>query len=103
MRKRLYTIVEQGRDNDWVSYIYDFVILAAITASIIPLMFIETYPIFTIIEDITVGLLILDYLLRWIVADYIVGKGNSEYHVCSGFCVSSNSYATPRTSRSWAT
>ena len=39
MRKRLYTIVEQGRDNDWVSYIYDFVILAAITASIIPLMF----------------------------------------------------------------
>ena len=34
MRKRLYMIVEQGRDNDWVSYIYDFVILAAITASI---------------------------------------------------------------------
>ena len=79
MRKRLYTIVEQGRDNDWVSYIYDFVILAAITASIIPLMFIETYPIFTIIEDITVGLLILDYLLRWIVADYIVGKGKWSF------------------------
>ena len=79
MRKRLYTIVEQGRDNDWVSYIYDFVILAAITASIIPLMFIETYPIFTIIEDITVGLLILDYLLRWIVADHIVGKGKWSF------------------------
>lgn len=79
MRKRLYTIVEQGRDNDWVSYIYDFIILAAITASIIPLMFIETYPVFKIIENVTVGLLLLDYVLRWIVADYIVGKGKWSF------------------------
>ena len=79
MRKRLYTIVEQGRDNDWVSYIYDFIILAAITASIIPLMFIQTYPVFTIIEDVTVGLLILDYLLRWFTADYIVGRGKWSF------------------------
>ena len=75
----MYTIVEQGRDNDWVSYIYDFIILTAITASIIPLCFIETYPIFNLIEQITVGLLILDYLLRWIVADYIVGKGKWSF------------------------
>ena len=79
MRKRLYTIVEQGRDNDWVSYIYDFIILTAITASIIPLMFIETYPIFSIIEEVTVGLLILDYILRWFTADYIVGKGKWSF------------------------
>ena len=79
MRKRLYTIVEQGHDGDWVSYIYDFVILAAITASIVPLCFLETYPIFTIIEDVTVGLLIIDYLLRWLVADYIVGKGKWSF------------------------
>jgi voltage-gated potassium channel len=71
----LYTIVEQGHDNDWVSYIYDAIILLAITTSIIPLMFIETYPIFNIIEQVTVGLLIMDYLLRWFTADYIVGKG----------------------------
>ena len=75
MRKRLYEIVEQGHDGDWVSYIYDAIILIAITASIIPLMFIETYPIFNIIEQITVGLLILDYVLRWLSADYIAGKG----------------------------
>lgn len=75
MRKRLYTIVEQGRDNDWVSYIYDVIILMAITASIIPLMFVETYPVFNIIEQVTVGLLIVDYILRWFTADYIVGKG----------------------------
>ena len=75
----MYTIVEQGRDNDLVSYIYDFIILAAITASIIPLMFIETYPVFKIIENVTVGLLLLDYVLRWIVADYIVGKGKWSF------------------------
>ena len=75
----MYTIVEQGRDNDWVSYIYDFIILTAITASIVPLMFVETYHAFAIIEDITVGLLILDYLLRWFTADYIVGKGKWSF------------------------
>lgn len=79
MRKRLYEIVEQGRDGDWVSYIYDAIILLAITASIVPLCFLETYPLFNIIEQVTVGLLIIDYLLRWLVADYIVGKGKWSF------------------------
>ena len=79
MRKRLYTIVEQGRDNDWVSYIYDFIILTAITASIIPLMFVDTYPVFDKIEKVAVSLLIVDYLLRWLTADYIVGKGKWSF------------------------
>lgn len=79
MRRRLYTIVEQGRDNDWVSYIYDFIILTAITASIIPLMFVDTYPVFDKIEKVAVSLLIVDYLLRWLTADYIVGKGQWSF------------------------
>ena len=79
MRRRLYTIVEQGRDNDWVSYIYDFIILTAITASIIPLMFVDTYPVFDKIEKVAVSLLIVDYLLRWLTADYIVGKGKWSF------------------------
>ena len=79
MRRRLYTIVEQGRDNAWVSYIYDFIILTAITASIIPLMFVDTYPVFDKIEKVAVSLLIVDYLLRWLTADYIVGKGKWSF------------------------
>lgn len=79
MRKRLYEIVEQGHDGDWVSYIYDAVILTAITASIIPLMFIEEMPIFDIIEKCAVSLLIIDYLLRWFTADFIVGKGKWSF------------------------
>ena len=79
MRRLLYTIVEQGHDNDWISYTYDFIILTAITASIIPLMFIDSYPVFDKIEKIAVSLLIVDYLLRWLTADYIVGKGKWSF------------------------
>lgn len=74
MRKRLFEIIEQGRENDWISYFYDALMLFAITASIIPLMFVEDYKCFRTIEQITVIFFIIDYVLRWITADYKVGK-----------------------------
>lgn len=74
MRKRLFEIIEQGRENDWVSYFYDALMLIAITASIVPLMFVADYNAFKIIEQITVVIFIIDYILRWITADYRVGK-----------------------------
>lgn len=39
MRKRIYEIIEPAREGDWVSQIYDYLMWAAIVASIIPLMF----------------------------------------------------------------
>lgn len=48
--------------------------LIAITASIIPLMFVEDTQAFRVIEQITVTIFILDYLLRWMTADYRLGK-----------------------------
>lgn len=74
MRKRVYEIIEQGRDNDWCSYAYDVIMLIAITASIIPLTFVEFYKCFIIIESITVTLFIIDYILRWITADFRLGR-----------------------------
>lgn len=74
MRKRLFEIIEQGRENDWVSYFYDALMLIAITASIIPLMFVTDCKAFSIIEQVTVVIFIVDYVLRWITADYRVGK-----------------------------
>ena len=74
MRKRIYEIIEQAKENDRISFVYDCVMLVAIVASIIPLMFTTDYPVFTVIEIITVSLFILDYLLRWITADYRLGK-----------------------------
>lgn len=74
MRKRIYEIIEQGKDNDWISYIYDAVMLLSITVSIIPLMFAERHAWFKTIEQTTVTIFIIDYLLRWITADYRCGK-----------------------------
>ena len=48
--------------------------LIAITASIIPLMFVEDTQAFRVIEQITVTIFILDYLLRWMTADYRLGR-----------------------------
>jgi voltage-gated potassium channel len=74
MRKRLFEIIEQGREDDWVSYCYDALMLIAITASIVPLMFVADYKAFRIIEQVTVVIFIVDYVLRWITADFKVGK-----------------------------
>lgn len=79
MRKRLYEIIEQYRDKDWASLIYDLVMLVAIVASIVPLMFVEDYPAFRIIEIVTVTLFIIDYMLRWITADYRLGKKGMSF------------------------
>lgn len=76
MRKKLYYLVENGQNPenpgklDW----YDILMLVAIVASIVPLMFTQDYKAFRIIEQVTVSLFILDYIFRWITADYRLGK-----------------------------
>ena len=55
MRKRIYEIIEIGSKGDKASLAYDYLMLIAITASIIPLMFVEDVRAFHIIEQITVS------------------------------------------------
>lgn len=75
MRKRIYEIIEQGRTKDTASTVYETVMLLAITASIVPLTFVKDHPVFHIIEIVTVSLFLIDYVLRWMTADYRLGKG----------------------------
>lgn len=79
MRKRIYEIIEQGHAGDKLSTAYEILMLLAITASIVPLMFATEYPVFRIIETITVSLFLIDYALRWITADYRLGKGGWSF------------------------
>ena len=74
MRKKIYEIIEQSKEGDRLSYAYDILMLVAIVASIVPLTFIEERPAFKIIEIATLTLFIIDYLLRWITADYRSNK-----------------------------
>lgn len=74
MRRKIYKIIEQAKSGEKISLAYDILMLIAIAASIIPLMFVEDNTAFRIIEQITVTFFIVDYLLRWLTADYKLGK-----------------------------
>ena len=83
MRKRVYEIIEQDHRGDKVSHAYDVLMLIAITASIIPLMFVEENAVFRIIEWVTVTFFIIDYLLRWMTADIHSARGPSSTYYLS--------------------
>lgn len=75
MRKKIYHIIHRSTTKDTLSIAYQSLMLLAIIASIVPLMFARYYPVFRYIELVTVSLFIVDYFLRWMTADYHLGKG----------------------------
>ena len=79
MRKRIYEIIEFGRRGGTASVVYEYLMLVAIIASIVPLMFWEEKPVFRVIEAVTVSFFILDYLLRWLTADYRQREGKMSF------------------------
>lgn len=74
MRKRIYEIIEVGNENDKTGQLYDFFMIVAIIASIIPLMFKNQTGLFLMIDKVTVIIFIIDYILRLITADYKLKK-----------------------------
>lgn len=72
MRKFIYEMIESAETSSRkvVSYIYDFLMIATIVVSLIPLAFKDTNQAFEIIEIVCVVIFSIDYLLRWITADY---------------------------------
>lgn len=77
----LYLVESPDGDNDENSTFdwYDLLMMVAIIASIVPLAFKSTNTVFEIIDKVTVIIFIVDYLLRWIVADLKLGKGKISY------------------------
>ena len=75
MRRRIYQIIEKGSPDDKFSLIYDRFMILCIACSVIPLCFKETNTIFFWMDKITVCVFIVDYILRWITADFkMLGK-----------------------------
>ena len=70
MRKRIFEIIEKSKDGDTLSQIYDFFMIAVIILSLIPLAFKEDISAFHAGDKIAMVIFIVDYLLRWITADY---------------------------------
>ena len=75
-RKRLFEIIEKYDGDDFWSKLYDFAMIAIIIASLIPLAFKEESYGFYLLDRICVVIFIIDYILRWITADYKFEKHN---------------------------
>ncbi|MBR1897076.1 MAG: ion transporter, partial [Pyramidobacter sp.] len=70
MRKRIFEVIEVARPGDRASNIYDSIMLFLIIISLVPLAFKQSYPIFGVLENVTVAAFIVDYALRWATADF---------------------------------
>lgn len=79
MRKRIFEIIEKGKENDIVSKLYDALMMLTIIVSIFPLMFKNSNEIFIVIDKITVVIFIVDYILRLITADLKIKKGKKSF------------------------
>ena len=78
MRKKLYDIIEVKEEESLGSTLYDAFMLLTIIASIIPLCFKKQTAYMEIIDQVTVIVFIIDYLLRWSTADYKLKRYKSR-------------------------
>ena len=69
-RRRLFEVIEKSSGKDMLSSIYDWGMIVVIVLSLIPLAFKEHTTLLVVIDKVTVVVFIIDYLLRWITADY---------------------------------
>lgn len=70
-------MVEKAKPGDGYSKIYDWFITAVAFVSLIPLMFKEHHPVMDTIELVTVYILFMDYVFRWLTHDIRTKKPNS--------------------------
>lgn len=78
MRKRIFEIIELSEGNDKLSRFYDLFMMCVIVISLIPLAFKETTILFLVIDYITASIFVIDYLLRFITADYKLGVAREK-------------------------
>lgn len=70
MRKRVFEVIEVAKEDDVVSRYYDWFMIVAIVISIIPLAFKDPDPLFHTIDKGCVSVFIVDYIMRFVTADY---------------------------------
>ena len=69
LRRKIYDIIEPQQAST-LSRVYDYLMLVMIIISLIPLAFREENVWFTWFDKVSVSAFIVDYLLRWLTADY---------------------------------
>lgn len=74
MRERIYNIIDSANNETKLASYYDIFMMVVIVVSLIPLAFKEEPSFFTVTDKICAAIFIIDYMLRWITADYKFGK-----------------------------
>ncbi len=79
IRRRIFNLLEPRRGN-FLGFLYDLIISAVAFVSIVPLLFDDpsTNNVLNFIVEhnyIWIGIFVIDYLLRWFVADFSIRKG----------------------------
>lgn len=69
MRKKLFEIIEVADADNKASQLYDTFMMFTIIISLVPLAFKSSNKGFEIIDIISTGIFIIDYILRWFTAD----------------------------------
>ena len=77
MRKRIFDVIEVAREDDRLSAVYDSFMIVMIILSLVPLLFKEQTPLLGVLDRVAVVVFILDYLLRWLTADFKFGKAGA--------------------------
>ncbi len=74
MRKKIFDIIEPSKKSNILSSIYDGFMIVIILLSLLPLCFKQTNNVLTVLDNVCLIVFIVDYLLRWITADYKYDK-----------------------------
>lgn len=81
LRKRIYEIIESGKENDIPSNIYSVFMMFTIACSLIPLMFKSTNIVFFVMDKFAAGVFVIEYILRLVTADYRLEKGKLSFFI----------------------
>ena len=79
MKRVMYSILETNEKSGEINHFYHWFMFGCIILSILPLMTTENYSFFLYTEIFTVIVFIIDYILRWVIADMKMGKGKESF------------------------
>ena len=74
MREKIYKLVEVNDNTCFWGKIYDVAMIVVIAISLMPLAFKEEPKALLVVDIIVQGIFIVDYIFRWITADFYFGK-----------------------------
>ncbi|MDO4770767.1 ion transporter [Porphyromonas sp.] len=86
-RKDLLLITRHGDDSPALYKAYDKVMLIAIVVSLIPLVTRSNSPVLYWIDITTTTLFIIDYILRWVTADYRMKQSGWKAYLLYPFTI----------------